>query len=209
MPVVCATRFSGESRRAVVAAAAIAKRRNERLHLVHVTSAGGLFGGRASPTDSQAVLDAEVERLRAEGLTVTAEVLTGKFDVALAKYCADREAGLLVVGDTEKPAPALLSSSLDRFALVVDVPLLVVRDEGPFVRWGPDAPLKVMLAFDRTAASAVARDWVVRLAEFGPVHLVAVQVYVPASSPKARATRPWCASSRKSSQGSSKACRRR
>lgn len=178
MPVVCATRFSGESRRAVAAAAALAKRRHERLHLVHVASAGGLFSGRPSPSDSQSALEAEVARLKDEGLTVTSDILTGKFDTALAKYCADREAALLVVGDTEK-APTLLASSLDRFALVVDVPLVVVRDEAPFVRWGPDAPLKVMLAFDRTAASAVARDWIARLAEFGPIHLVATRVYVP------------------------------
>jgi nucleotide-binding universal stress UspA family protein len=163
----------------VVAAAALAKRRNERLYLVHVASSGGLFGGRASPSDSQSALEAEVDRLRSEGLSVTADILTGKFDVALSRYCVEREAGLLVVGDTEKPAPTIMASSLDRFALVVDVPLVVVRDEGPFVRWGPDSPLKVMLAFDRTAASAVARDWLVRLAEFGPVHLVATQIYVP------------------------------
>lgn len=163
----------------MVAAAAIAKRRSERLYLVHVASGGGLFAGRASPSDSQTVLEAEVARLSAEGLTVKADILNGKFEVAIAKYCAEREAGLLVVGDCEKPAPALMASALDRFALVVDVPLVVVRDEGPFVRWGPDSPLKVMLAFDRTAASAVARDWLVRLAEFGPIHLVATQIYVP------------------------------
>ncbi len=189
MPVVCATRFSGEWRRAVAAAAALAKLRGERLLLVHVASSGGLFGGPPSPNDSQALLDGEVARLTAEGLTVKADVLTGKLDVALAKYCADREAGVLVVGGG-KPAPALLSSALDRCALVVDVPLVVVRDEGPFVRWGPDSPLRVMLAFDRTAASAVARDWLVRLAEFGPIHVVATQIYVAADEYQQRNQTP-------------------
>jgi nucleotide-binding universal stress UspA family protein len=178
MPVVCATRFTGESHRAVAAAAALAKRRNERLYLAHVVSNGGFFGGRASPGDFRASLDAEVARLSAEGVMVTGDILSGKCEIALAKYCADREAGLLVVGDTEK-APALMASSLDRFALVVDVPLLVVRDEKPFVEWGADSPLKVMLAFDHTAASAVARDWLARLSEFGPIHLLATQVFVP------------------------------
>lgn len=144
---------------------------------MHVATTGGLFGGKASPSDHQSVLDAEVERLRAEGLTVTAETLTGKFDEALARYCTERDAGLLVVGDIAKPAPTLMASTLDRFALLVDVPLLVVRDEGPLLRWDAQSPLRVALAFDRTAASAVARDWLVRLAEFGPIHLVALRVF--------------------------------
>jgi nucleotide-binding universal stress UspA family protein len=177
MPVVCATRFTDESRRALTVAAVLARKRGTPLHLVHV-AASGIFG-RAVSGSVEHALDLEVQRLRGEGLQASGIILTGRLDEALRDVCREHDAEVLVVGDTVQRAPTLMASSLDQLAFSVDAPLLVVRDEGPFVRWGPEAPLKVMMGFDRTASAAVARDWLASLAAFGPLELLAAHAFVP------------------------------
>jgi nucleotide-binding universal stress UspA family protein len=177
MPVVCATRFTEESRRALSVAAVLARKRRTPLHLVHV-AASGLFGRSVSGSFEQ-TLEAELARLRAEGLEATGAILAGRLDEVLRDVCRAHDAEVLVVGDTVKRAPTLVASNLDQLAYAVDAPLLVVRDAAPFLRWGPGAPLKVMMAFDRTASSAVARDWVARLAAYGPLELLAAHAFVP------------------------------
>ena len=177
MPVVCATRFTEESRRSVAVAAVLARKRGTPLHLVHV-AASGLFG-RGASAGAEKQLDDEVQRLQAQGCQASATVLVGRLDEALKDFCERVDAEVLVVGDTARRAPSVMASALDRLAFSVEAPLLVVRDELPFVRWGPDSPLKVMIAFDRTASAAVARDWLVRLAAFGPLELLAAHAFVP------------------------------
>jgi nucleotide-binding universal stress UspA family protein len=177
MPVVCATRFTDESKRALTVAAVLARKRGTPLHLVHVAGSG-LFG-RSVVGSPEKALDDEVQRLIREGCQATGTLLTGRLDEALKAFCAEKDAEILVVGDSAKRAPTLLASSLDQLAFAVEAPLLVVRDDLPFVRWGPDAPLKVMMAFDRTASAAVARDWLVRLAAFGPIQLLGAHAFDP------------------------------
>lgn len=191
MTIVCATRFSEESQHAVNAAVSLARRRNEPLCLVHVMSGGMLQAFSKQLADSaKTALDDEVLRLSKSGVTVTGELLTGKVGEALAKFCAQKDARLLVVGDTAKKATNLLAGSLDKLAYSVEAPLLVVRDERPFERWAEGKPLRVLLAFDRTESSAVARDWVSRLTEYGPIELVATQIYWPIEEYEERQLKP-------------------
>jgi nucleotide-binding universal stress UspA family protein len=145
--------------------------------------AGGLLSGsRLQHTDvaSTALAD-EVSRLEAStpGLKVTSALLHGRLEEALAKACVQVDASLVVVGDTARAPSALPTSTLDRLAYSVEAPLLVVRDQRAFVDWSEAHPLKVMVAFDRSASSAVARDWVARLADFGPIALTATQIFWP------------------------------
>lgn len=189
--IVCATRFSEESRQAVDAAAALARRKGRALSLVHVMPTGVLKPFSRSLADSaRKALDEEVARLSAPGdLEVTSELLTGKLDQALSRHCAVRHARLLVVGDSTRTGSTLLAGNIDRLAYAVEAPLLVVRDARPFVEWGQQ-PLRVLMAFDRTASSAVARDWLARLAEFGPIDLTASQIFWPVEEYEERALTP-------------------
>ncbi len=187
MSIVCATRFSEESQHAVNAAAALARRRREPLHLVHVVTGGLLPGMRLQLTDAATTaLTDEVSRLKGPGLQVSSSLLHGRLEEALAAFCAKVDARLLVVGDTARRTTALLTGTLDRLAYAIEAPLLVVRDERAFVQWGDPRPLSVLVAFDKTASSAVARDWVGRLSEFGPISLLATQVYWPTEEYESR-----------------------
>ena len=191
MTIVCATRFSEESQHAVAAAAALAKKVGDSLCLVHVTSTGLLQGHNTQLEETaRTALNDEVLRLQKSGVTVSGDLLSGKLGDELARYCAQKEARLLIIGDTAKKTPVLLAGSLDKLAYAVEAPLLVVRDEHPLEAWSEARPLKVMLAFDRTASSAVARDWASRLADFGPVELVATQLYWPREEYEERQLKP-------------------
>jgi nucleotide-binding universal stress UspA family protein len=190
MTIVCATRFSEESQHAVNAAAALARRRKEPLHLVHVVTGGLLQSMRLQMTDTATTaLNDEVARLKTPGLQVSSALLHGRLEEALASFCAKVDAKLLVVGDTARRTTALLTGTLDRLAYAIEAPLLVVRDERAFVQWSDTRPLSVLVAFDKTASSAVARDWVGRLSEFGPISLTATQVYWPTEEYEVRELR--------------------
>ncbi|MEK7830639.1 MAG: universal stress protein, partial [Acidobacteriota bacterium] len=79
---------------------------------------------------------------------------------------------------TARRSGDLLAGTLDRLAYSVESPLLIMRDERPFERWAADGgELRVMLAFDRTASSAIARDWLARLAQFGTIDLSVLHLY--------------------------------
>lgn len=161
------------------AAAALARRRGGSLVLAHVMPSGVLKSfSRNLAESAKKALDEEVQRLSVGGLQVSGELLSGKLDEALSRLCAERKAKLLVVGDSSRRNLGLLAGDLDKLAYAVEAPLLVVRDARPFEKWGA-MPLRVMMAFDRTASSAVARDWIARISEFGPIELVAAQIYWP------------------------------
>jgi nucleotide-binding universal stress UspA family protein len=190
MTIVCATRFSQESQHAVDAAAALARKKGASLSLVHVMPSGVLKTfSRSMAESAKKALDEEVRRLSEGGLTVTADVLSGKLDESLSRFCKERGARLLVVGDSTQRASMLLAGNLDKLAYSVEAPLLVVRDARPFEQWGK-RPLRVMMAFDQTAASAVARDWIARLSGFGPIELLAAQIVWPVEEYEERALKP-------------------
>ena len=181
MTIVCATRFTEESTRAVSVAAELAKAHQEPLHLVHV-----LPGGLTRPftekmvAAAQLTLEAEAMALGATGVRTHVTVLHGNVERSLSDFCREQKARLLVVGDTARPVSRVLADTFDKLSYSVETPMLVVRDPRPLIAWAQgSARLKAMLAFDRTESSQVARDWIYRLAEFGPIDLLATQVWWP------------------------------
>ncbi len=181
MTIVCATRFSEESSFAGRVAAQLARKQNQTLWLVHVVPGQMLrsWGDRLQEVAASA-LEAEALPLRQAGLKVETAVLAGKLDHALHRFCSSKAASLLVVGDTTRSTRGPTAGTLDRLAYGVETPLLVVRDPRPFEAWASGkARLKVMLAIDHTSSSALARDWIVRLAQFGDLELVATHIWWP------------------------------
>lgn len=183
MTIVCATRFTEESTQAVAVATELAKAHREPLALVHV-----LPGGLTRPWSdklvaaAQATLETEANGIASTGVRTQVAVLHGNVERSLNDYCREQKARLLVVGDTARPVSKVLADTLDKLSYAVETPLLVVRDPRPLMAWAQGrARLKAMLAFDRTESSQVARDWVFRLAEFGPIDLLATQVWWPAA----------------------------
>lgn len=181
MSILCATRFSEESSPAVDAAAALARAHREPLELIHVAPSGLLraFADRFNEVAATA-LKAEAARLTKEGTTVVTRQLSGRLEEVLAAHAAKVGARAVVVGDTVERGTSMLASTLDKLALALSVPLLIVRDARPFSAWARgDAQLKVLLAMDKTTSAAVARDWVAQLAKFGPIELVATSIFWP------------------------------
>jgi nucleotide-binding universal stress UspA family protein len=186
MTIVCATHFTDSSFEAVKVAAGLARRHRQPLWLVSVLPHRNTDDEKQSAVNDALLLEAAA--LSSEGLDVQTAVLHGPIERAVGQFCTDKKALLLVVGDTSHSASRLFAGTLDKFAYGVELPLLVVRDFKPFEQWvGGSGPLKVVLALDHTWSSAVARDWISRLSEYGPIDLVAAHVWWPAEEYARRA----------------------
>lgn len=182
MTIVCATHFTATSFAAVKVAAELARRHRQPLWLVTVlTDASTSTVPDERDLTARDALLLEAAALSSAQLDVRTAVLRGAVDRAMAAFCAEKKAKLLVVGDTAATINPVLVGTLDKLIDGVDVPLLVVRDAAPFDAWARGAgPLKVLLAIDHSFSSAVARDWIARLAEYGALDLVAAYVWWPA-----------------------------
>ncbi len=178
MTIVCATEFSEESAVAVSVAAELARKHDQRLLLVHVITHALIRGHNVEAAASLALAH-DANELTRRGVKVDVALLEGRLGDTLGQFCLDRNASLLVVGDTHETG-TLLATTLDKLAYTIEVPMLVVRDPKPFLAWIRDeAPLKVVLALDHSGASAVARNWIFRLAEYGPLDLVGAHIWWP------------------------------
>jgi nucleotide-binding universal stress UspA family protein len=177
MTIVCATHFTNGSFDAVKAAASLASVHGESLCLISVVPPNRLQ--LPAERELSDALRLHAAALTADGIEAEMELLHGTLERTVRKYCEDRAASLLVVGDSSDTS-RLLSGPLHLFKDRVDVPLLVVRDPRPFDAWVKgERALKVMLALDHTWSSSVARDWMTQLAKYGPIDLVATFVWWP------------------------------
>lgn len=182
MTIVCATHFTDSSSEAVSVAAQLARRTGQRLWLASVVPGVPLSpGGGPKETAVNSALHLEAGVLRDQGLEVETALLHGKVERAIGRLCNDQGAQLLVVGDTSHTNSGLFATPIDRLASDVSVPMLVVRSRKPFEAWARgERPLRVLLAVDYTWSSALAREWLSRLAHYGPLEVLATHVWSPA-----------------------------
>ncbi len=184
MAIVCGTDLSDRSRPALAAAAAIARRTREPLHLVHVVAGGDILDAECR----ERLADAARGRLGRE-----AEVLSGSAEggvhaivrighaVREVLSVADAEGASLVVvsshGHAASPLYGLGGTS-ERIALESPYPVLVVRDAKPFEAWARgDRPLRIVVGVDFTASSVSAVRWVKILRRAGACDVVFGHVY--------------------------------
>lgn len=178
MTIVCATHFTESSFAAVKVAAGLARKHRQPLWLVSVLPNRNTDDQTQSSVGEALLIEAAA--LATEGIDTHTAVLHGSIERAVGQFCVEKHALLLVVGDTSHEQSGLFGGTLDKFAYNVELPLLVVRDFKPFEAWTHGTgPLKVMLALDHTWSSAVARDWIGRLAEYGALELVAAHIWWP------------------------------
>lgn len=190
MTIVCATEFTEESAVAVKVAAGLAKKSNQLLLLVHVLSGPLPTRGTELEAAASVALAHDANELAREGITVNVALLHGRLHESVGQFCVHNHASLLVVGDTASSG-GVLATTLDKLAYGAEIPMVVVRDPKPFHDWiAGVAPLKVMLALDHSAGSAVARNWVFRLAEYGPLELVGAHIWWPEEEYARRQMRP-------------------
>jgi len=180
--IICGTDFTDNAQQSARVAAAIAKRLDEPVLLVHALD----FPGYAAKGKSAGVfrllkasrrksLEQEAESVRKAGVVVATELPLGGPDESLVDSARTGPTRLVVVASLGRRGAErwLLGSVSERTAERATVPTLVVRDAAPFEAWTRgERPLKVFVAFNFTVTSEAALRWVKELQAIGPCDVV-------------------------------------
>ena len=178
--IVCGTDFSQQAIHAVETAAALARRLDEPLVLVHAVDSGSRELLPAEIRESLCIyertqLHQELERLRAAKMEVVEAFCVGKPEKVLVETATREDARLLVISSHGRKGPArwVLGSVAERVVESSPVPTLVVRDSIPFSRWIRGRKhLRVFVGADFCEQSEAALRWVAWLRQIGPCHVV-------------------------------------
>jgi nucleotide-binding universal stress UspA family protein len=174
-PIVCGTDFSAIATEAVDIAAALARRLETRLLLVHVDQLGGVLAANpitleAAISQARVEMDDEVKRLRDGGTEVEEKFTSGSPFDELVTLATKSKARLIVVGAIGHGLARrlLLGSVAERTAEASPVPTLVVRPKSTLAAWieGKHV-LKLLVGYDFSAASDAALGWVNELGKIG------------------------------------------
>ena len=140
MAIVFGTDFSQQATEAAQAAAAIARRGGEVLHLVHVTEYGSV--GRTAASDEAlrrdvlGRLEAQAAELRKREIRVETHLLEGAPDEVLVEQASLVHASLLVLSHHGQRAPRWrIGSVAERVAQSARCPVLVVRAASALESW--------------------------------------------------------------------------
>jgi nucleotide-binding universal stress UspA family protein len=177
---VCGTDFSLQAAQAVEAAAALAKRLDEPLVLVHAIDKDSRAALPADVRQSlclyeRAQLHEELERVREAKVEVVEHFGAGKPDAVLVEAAEAQYARLLVVSSHGRKPPGrwVLGSVAERVAEASPVPTLVVRSAAPFVAWtAGKRRLRVFVGADFSVQSEAALRWVAWLRQLGRCDVV-------------------------------------
>jgi nucleotide-binding universal stress UspA family protein len=162
------------------AAAGLARRLGEPLHLVHVLPAeSAQVPGDGAKSFIHGALAALARRLGTNGLPVTFQVAAGETHVELLAAAAEARALLMVVGLPPPEAGRGRGGTVDRLSETCPVPMLAISVAEPFASWGPERPLRVALGVDTSRPAHAAAALVKTLAQKGPVELTAVRIVYP------------------------------
>lgn len=187
--ILFGTDFSESARRAQFAAAALAKRLDQPMTLLHSIE----FPDVSADSYDRALkwltanrrkdLLKEAEALREKGTEVEAIIVTGQPDEALVNTSKVDNPFLLVVSSAGRRGIDrwLLGSVAERAAERAPVPTLVIRDPAPWIEWAEGTrPLRVFVCFNRTSTSEIALRWVKQLSAIGPCEVTVGWVNWPA-----------------------------
>ena len=173
--IVCGTDFSATATEAVDVAAAMARRLETSLVLIHVDELLGALTSNpvvleAAILQRRSDLDDEAQRLRELGIRVDKKFFSGSAFDELVTAATKFKAGLVVLGAVGHGLArrVFLGSVAERTAESSPIPTLVVRPGGGLASWirGEHA-LKILVGYDFSAASDAALAWVNQLGEIG------------------------------------------
>jgi nucleotide-binding universal stress UspA family protein len=190
MSIVCGTDFSEASRPALITAAALAAPLGRgELYLVNVLDSGLTDELTLSQQQElEAKLTAKLEALAKEiapGLNVKAAVVAGQPGSGLCEFAEKMSADLLVVASQGHSRSSMLhlGGVSERVAASAGIPVLVVRDEKPFLSWlKSQRRLRVLVGVDWTASSQPAIDLVKALRRAAPCDVIVGHVYYGSES---------------------------
>lgn len=182
MAIVFGTDFSAQAAEGARAAAALALRTQQVLHLVHVTEYGSVRSSavdEALRQEAAARLEAQGAELRRGGLEVEVHLLEGAPDEVLVEHASLAQASLLVLAHQGQQAPRWrLGKVAERTAQASRCPVLVLRSARPLEEWAQGhRRLRVLLGLDFSAPAEAAAAWVRQLRQVGPCEVVAAHHY--------------------------------
>jgi nucleotide-binding universal stress UspA family protein len=179
MTILAGIRFV-EASAVAEAAAGIARRLQEPLHLVHVLpEEAARLPGDAARAFVRGALDALARRLLPREVRVTVEVATGETHLQLLEALRRTHASLLVLGRPPPEAGRGRGGQVDRLSEECPVPMLAVPGAEPFASWGPDRPLRVAVGVDASPPTHAALSLLETLARAGPLELIVVRIVYP------------------------------
>ncbi len=181
MKILAGTDFSPNANDAVLAAAALAQRFNDRLQLVHAT-VPPYAEGETDPLWEPVVeslrdrMKSAVRQLPLPRGKVTGTVETGSPADIFARLGRPGHARMIVVSSVGRVAltRVLLGSTAERIAETARVPTLVVRNPAPLRAWAAgQRALRIFVAADFSLSSDAALAMAGELASHGPCELSA------------------------------------
>ncbi|WP_437589053.1 universal stress protein [Sorangium sp. So ce1000] len=176
MPIVCDTDFSPAAQQAGRAAASLAQRLGEELHLVHVVDELGsefLLGHEDDPLldPEREMLGRQTDALRQLGARVEARLVAGLRHVWLAEIASACRARLMVI--SHRPGnrlERLFGEGVEKILRSSPVPVLVAEDSDRLVDWlQGERSLRVLVGLDPSSSSRAALDWLTELDSAGPL----------------------------------------
>ena len=179
MTIVAGIRFV-EASAVAEAAAGLARRLQQPLHLVHVLpEEAAQLPGDAARAFVRGALEALARRLGPPELRVTVEVAAGETHLELLETLRRTHGSLLVLGRAPPQAGRGRGGTVDRLSEECPVPLVSVPGAEPFASWGKDRPLRVAVGVDASPPTHAALTLVETLARAGPVELIVVRIVYP------------------------------
>lgn len=175
MKIVCGTDFSVHAANAAKVAAALAKRSNTALRLIHGVAPASVEFLSKENVDRvrerlRRKLVAEGNRLRETGAEVMESLALGRPHEVLANAAQPSKTDLIIVSSIGQFAPSrwLVGSVAEKTAQLAQVPTLVVRDHESLLDWAKGKrTLKVFVGYDFSASSDAALHWVASLRNIG------------------------------------------
>jgi nucleotide-binding universal stress UspA family protein len=185
--IVCGTDFSATATEAVDIAAALARRLETRLLLVHVDQLHRSLVSDPIIVESAALqtrceLDHEVQRLRDLGTDIEGKIVAGSAFDQLVTAATNARARLIVIGAVGHGLGRrlLVGSVAERTAESSPIPTLVVRPGGRLASWvRAEAKLRVLVGYDFSAASDAALRWVNELGKIGKLEITVLYTNWP------------------------------
>lgn len=192
MSIICATDFSPCSRAAARIAAGLARRKGERLVLVHVNPPepadlammAAMVEGMVEELKAQltGALTAEAKEVTSAEVTVESRVLDGIPSEVLLDLSRSPETSLLVMGmyGMGRGQRLLVGSCAQTVVRSSGCPVLVVPERGANIdAWRSDRPMRLILGTDGSLATGALFYWARTAAPAAPRDMTVVRLYWP------------------------------
>jgi nucleotide-binding universal stress UspA family protein len=192
MPIICATDFSPCSRAAARVAAGVARRRGERLVLVHVNPPepanlammAAMVEGMLEELRATVAVDlaSEASEIARPDSPVETRLLAGLPAEGLIDLSHAADTSLLVMGTygRGRGERILIGSCSEKVAREAGCPVLVVPERAARLEaWQSEAPLRVLLGTDGSPATEALFHWARTAAPAAAPDLPIVRLYWP------------------------------